>query len=311
MNRKGNTLLGILFILIGLGLIGTSVYMTLNKPKENEKEEEKKEEEEEETKKVTVVLNDNEKNKLFNLLPIEKDFYYSTGSRISPFKESKVKVTDMDKNWIQVRVAKSTDKDTRGTCTEEDNKSPGLCDFTISTKTMSNIIKNNYDIDNFELSTRFHGNFLFNCDNETFKDHYICSASGGGYTFSDEKLVDYFGLLGDSAIYKYVKADKDKDYMYVYYKYLFVDYSFDSDDDNLTAKDITFKLFTSSERKVVVSKDDLNANDYYEEDGKTSFSDKIIKEYENKMQDYKITYKIDGENYKLVSVEPIKNETKK
>lgn len=311
MNKKGNTLLGILFILIGLGLIGTSVYMTINKPKENEKEEKKEEpEEEEETKKVTVVLNDNEKNKLFNLLPIENDFYYSTGNRFSPFRENKVKVEDMDKNWIQVKAAKSTDKDTRKECSDEDKKSFGICDFTIPKKTMADIINNNYDLANFELSNRFENNFLFSCEIDDSKDHYICSTTGGGYTFSDQKLIEYFGLLGDSAIYKYVKADKDKDYMYVYYKYLFVDYFFDPDDINISAEDITFKLFTSSDRKVEVSKDELNANDYYEEDGKTSFSDKIIKEYENKMQDYKITYKIDGENYKLLSVEQVKNATK-
>ena len=276
---KASKILGLFFIFLGIVFMGISLFMTFTKPKENKesKKEEQKEEtkdEKKEEKRVTIVLSPKEQEALLNKLPIATSIYAADADDYSVFQDKAVSVSDMDKNWILVNAISSIKEEDRDTCKTGDSDKNGLCDFTVSTEKVSEIINNNYEDKEFSLIQTVQSNLKFKCTLD--KNRYICSNTGGGTI-----------------------TDGYDNYTYLYYKYAYVDFEFEDD----IAK--SFKLYTSSDETKSIS-DDIDAKKYFDSQSKKSFDERIIDEYRSKMQEYKITFKVEDKDYKLVAVEPVK-----
>ena len=298
---KRNKILGLFFIFLGIVFIGISLFMTFTKPKENkeskkEEQKEEKKDEKKEEKTVTVILSPKEQEALLNKLPIATSIYAADADKYSVFQDKAVSVNDMDKNWILVNAISSIKEEERDACKAGDSDKNGLCDFTVSTEKVSEIINNNYEDKEFSLIKTVQSNLTFKCTLD--KNRYICSNTGGG-TITDEYDQYFKYNSSTSAVYSYIKTNKDKNYTYVYYKYAFVDFTLEDD----TAK--SFKLYTSSDKTKAIS-DDIDAKKYFDSQSKKSFDERIIDEYGSKMQEYKITFKVEDKDYKLVAVEPVK-----
>ncbi len=291
----------IILLLISLVLIGYGVFYLLNNNNNsnnnnNKQESEKKEDNKEEDKLVPVNLNEEEIKKLVNIVPVSEP--YSSENEYSAFDNKKVETKDMDVNWLVYKAMIFVTE--KGTCTEEQFQLNGLCDFTLKKEDVEKSVKNLYDA-SITLPNKVDSNFLFHCTLDN--DVYACSNTGGGYVLNN--VMIYFDVVGNRTFVKYEKAEKDSKYLYLTVKFAKYEFVYDNQNLYLQPGEITFRIRKYGTGNEVIDETILNGEDYYEENASKSFDEKIYEKFGDKLTTYKLTYKIDGDSYKLVSTEPV------
>jgi hypothetical protein len=149
------------------------------------------------------------------------------------------------------------------------------------------------------LPEKIYGDVLTEC---TKKDsYYICKCANGGYATSD--MSEYFGTWsGDSTLVReYEKAQKDDQRLYLFFKFAKVDFKNITDDNQMT-----FQVYKDRFSKELITDTAFNAKDYYEQNSSKGFIESIYNQFKDKMDTYKVTYKMNGAHYILESVEPVK-----
>ena len=278
--------------------LGGNEMLGLKKAAEEPKQEEKVEEPK--NKIETVELTEEEANKLINYVP--ESTPYAPENDYSAYDSKKVNVSEMNTNWL-IYLAMQ-DVSNRGTCTTEQFNLNGICDFTLNLEDVKASVKDKYGDINIDYPQEITNNFLWRCTLDN--DVYVCSNSGGGYAASAAAI--YFKLAGTTRTFtKFQKAEKDSNNLYVYVKYAKIEAVFDElNVDTLDASGLTFRIRKYGTGNEVIDENILNGKDFYEESGTPSFYDKVYDQFGDKMTTYKITYKINGDSYNLVSVEPEK-----
>ena len=292
--KKGKAGL-IIFVILLLAAAGFALwFFVLGGNGANAKKEEKKEEKED--KPVTLKLSDEEAAKIISAVPYATP--YSNEDPYSAFDSKKLEVKDMSANWMVYNAM--TRVETKGECTTEQFELNGICDFTLKKEDVEKEFKKIYGDVKITFPDNVKDNFLWKCSLDN--DVYACSNSGGGYVANN--VSTYFNLFGSRNLIKFVKAEKDSKNLYVTVKYAGFEFVYDSNNDQLEPGDVTFRILKYGTGKDLVDETILQGTDFYEEGAK--FADKVLAKYEDKLTTYKITYKIDGGNYVLVSTEPVK-----
>ncbi len=290
----------IIILLILLAIIGFGVFYLLsnsNDNNNNNQESEKKEDNKKEDKLVPANLDETEIAKLINIVPVSEP--YSNEREYSAFDNKKVETKDMDTNWLVYKAMKMVTE--KGTCTKEQFQLNGLCDFTLKKDDVEKSINNLYGDVSITLPNKVDSNFLYHCTLDN--DVYACSNSGGGYALND--VMIYFDVVGNRTFVKYEKAEKDSKNLYITVKFAKYEFVYDTQNDKLQPEEITFRIRKYGTGNEVIDETILNGKDYYEENASKTFNEKIYEKFGNKLTTYKLTYKIDGDSYKLVSTEPV------
>ena len=301
-NNTGLIVIIVVLVLIVLLLVGYICINKLNNNKNNNQDNtstnvEGKDNDKEKVKLKTVELSDDEFQKLIGIIPMEGDTPI-TNDIYTPFDNKKLTISDMSTRWMYAKASQKVTS--KGECTQELFQLNGLCDFTLKRDDVNAMVKKLYGDINVEAPAKIDGEFLWHC---TLKDDtYSCSNSGGGYAVSEPG--SYFSK---NLIIKLEEAKKDDNNLYVYIKYARIKYEKNDYYDVKNANDIKFKLLkygTSDE--LIDGTNELIGSDFYEYPVKTTLVDKLYNEYKDKLTNYKITYKINGSDYTLVSIEPTK-----
>ena len=288
--EKKSKLPVILGLVIGLIVIGAAIiFLVLNNGNKENKEEKK------ESAPTEVKLTDEEQNKLLGMVP--ESAPYSKEKLYSPYVEKKVEVKDMDANWLVYNAMKKVTE--KGTCTKELFNLNGICDFTLKVSDVEKAFKSLYGEVTITYPEVVQDNALWKCTKSN--DLYACSNSGGG--FVSNNVIDYFDLYGSRTFTKIDKATKDDKYLYLDVTYARFEFVYDASNSELQAGDITFRILKFGMGDALVDETILNGKDYYKAGQK--FTDQIYNEYKDKLAKYKLTYAVDGSNYKLLSVEPV------
>lgn len=242
-----------------------------------------------------ISLTEGEANTLIDSVPIPSKY---VGWSDSAYLDKKVLIADMDANHLIYNAMKAT---TFGEeCNEELIKQNGSCDFTFKVDEVRETLDNLYGKDVVPLLDKIEKNLLWKCSR--VGDTYGCSVSTSKFCATN---VSYY-LRGDHFV-KYQRAEKDGNYLYLIVKFARIeaDYGGNECNEQLKPENVKIQLFKydSLEEKMVT--DTINGSKYYEEKADKTLSEKLYEEFGKKYTDYKITYKINGEHYSLVSVEPI------
>ena len=280
--------------------LGGNETLGFKKPEEAPNKEEKKEDEKEESIKE-VQLEAEETDKLISYVPEATP--YNKDRDYSAYDSKKVSINEMDANWLVYRAMQ--DVSNKGECTTEQFNLNGICDFTLQLEDVKTAVKNLYGSVNINYPNVVENNFLWKCTLDN--DVYACSNTGGGYAANE--VSQYFRLAGTTRTFtKHIKAEKDSENLYLYVKYAKMEMVFDEQNvDAISASDVTFRIRKYGTGNEVIDDNILSGSDYYEENASVTFYDKIYEQFKDKLTNYKITYKITGDNsYNLVSVEPVK-----
>ena len=147
----------------------------------------------------------------------------------------------------------------------------------------------------------------YNTDNPTWfclrkDDDYVCD-SESGYAFLGPVSL-YFEMGYDLNIRKYDKKKIDGNNLYLYVKYarVVIDAP-ESYSGDWKPEDITLKIYKYGNGSDLIAS--ANGKDFYDENPTMLLDDKLYEKYGNKFTEYKITYEKNGNNYTLVSVEPM------
>ena len=287
--EKKNNLPVIICFVIGIILIVVSLVLLITSGNKDKKEEKK------EDASTEIKLTDKEKEKLLSYIP--ESFPYSKDNHYSAYGEDKILVKDMDTNWLVYTAMQYVTE--KGECTTELFNLNGLCDFTLKVSDVEKAIKSIYGNINITYPEKVKNNFLWGCTKKD--DLYACSNSGGGYL--SNSVTEYFGLYGTRTFAKVESAKKDGNNLVLDVTYARFEFVYDSANDDLKAEDLTFRILKYGVGDALVDDTILSGKDYYNSDKK--FIDQIYNEYKDKLAKYKVTYSIDGSNYKLVSVDPV------
>ena len=216
------------------------------------------------------------------------------------FLSKKVTPEEMDINHLMYNVMQRTTKNNN--CTIEHMNANGLCDFTLKVEDVKVNLKSMYGDAISYLPNKVDGGSLWHCTLEG--DVYACSNSGGGYC-TGGPVDSYF--KENNQIVKYQRAEKEYENLYVYVKYARVEVSAPSVgcERDLTTNEVTLQLYKYGTGTEKIIKNVLNGTDYYKANDTTPLSEKLYNQFGVQFTDYKLTYKIDGVHYTLVSVEPV------
>ena len=243
-----------------------------------------------------VKLTEDKAKLLIDYVPIPSKYQ---GWKDSAYLDKKVLLSDMDKAHLIYNAMRNTTSEEG--CTEELMKQNGLCDFTYKVEDVKKSLNEIYGENAIELLDKVEDSFLWHCTR--VGEVYACSASGGGFCATN---VSYY-LHSDHYV-KYQSAKKDKNNLYLMVKFARIETDFGEADvcsESTKPENATIQLYKYDSSNKKILNDTLNGSKYYENNASKSLSDKLYEEFGNKFTDYKITYKISGEHYYLVSVEPI------
>ena len=288
-NKGVLIIIAVVFVLAICCFVG---YFILTKNNENGSGDKKKANELE-----TVNLTEEEAKVLIDVVPIPSKYQ---GWVDSAYLDEKVVLSDMNTSHLIYNAMKRTTRG--GECTEELMMQNGLCDFTYKVEDVKKSLDELYGKNKVSLIDKINDSFLWRCTR--VGEVYACSASGGGFCATD--VSSY--LDGDHYI-KYKSAQKDDKYLYLTVKFARIDTYFGDVDlclEDLKPENVSIQLFKYDASNEKIIDDTLNGSKYYEENASKTLYDKLYEEYGNQYTDYKITYKINGEHYSLVSVEPVK-----
>lgn len=290
-DKKNNVFLIIAVVIFALAICCFIGYYILTKNNENNSNNKEKSNGLEEVK-----LTEDEAKVLLGEVPIPSKYQ---GWEDSAYLDKKVLLSDMNKAHLIYNAMKRSiiGQD----CTEELMKQNGLCDFTYKVEDVKKSLNDIYGENSIELLDKVEDSFLWHCTR--VGEVYACSASGGGFCATD---VSYY--LSSDHYVKYQNAKKDKDYLYLMVKFARIETDFGGANEcseSLKPENATIQLYKDDSSDEKILSETLNGSKYYEENASKSLSEKLYEEFGTKFTDYKITYKINGEQYSLVSVEPV------
>ena len=169
-------------------------------------------------------------------------------------------------------------------------------------KKQSFLYYNHYGVGVITLPERVDGSFLFNCLKK--EDYYLCYSGGGGYVASG--ILNYLRTVegrNSILIKKYERKEETEENLYLYIKFARIDFTINNKGKNV--EDYSFRIYKYGDKTDLVENKDYYLKDYFAEHSTKTFQRVIYENFKDKMTTYKITYKIDGGNYLLSSVEPV------
>lgn len=310
--------IGLVLSLIGLILIGTSIFMSMstnndnksnNENKENtEKQENTEKKDNTEKKENTEKPVERDKNKedndlsktdlsVLNSIPRIENKKLENSKYV--FKDKKVSIDDIDAKDLYSSVIYSIIVNNSDEC---DNKEE--CDLKVSLDAVKSEIKKLYGDINKQAPNEITENSIVNC--KLNNNLYLCK-----YVESDQKelkgYVKYFYATKDYVNIKRTNSvEKVDNYMYVYEKFLNIRLESPDTMDYDSLSDYKYKIYKNTNTNDLASNDIILGSDYYKEDDTKSFQIKVIEKYIQNAQFYKHTFKLDSDNtYKWVSTEPV------
>jgi len=302
-SKKGSSVLVIFLIIIIIAMGCVIGYLVMNS-RDKETSSGNKEEQQTETEEINFAsLTEIEAQKLIGQIPIP----FALEWKDTGFLDKKVTTSDMDINHLMYIAMHNVNRQGYETCTTELTNANRLCDFTLKVEDVKSSFEKLYGT-SLSITDKVDGKFLWHCTR--VNDLYACSNSGGGYCTAGS-VYEYFGAGFGIYIRKYQKAEKDENNLYVYVKFARIEIEAPSVDEGGVAcakdwkpEEVTVKMYKYGTGDELITS--VNGKDYYEENATKILEDKLYDQFSTQFTDYKITYKINGTNYSLVSVEPVK-----
>jgi hypothetical protein len=304
MNKKIKLIIGGVFLLFGIVLIIFSIINSSNKKEEKEEE----------------VLFDNtailaklpKTNDINTLINIDANFYNKIpkiiDSKLSNsyyvYRDKKITVNDVDSKILVSNIITSIDYSSVKECPNGNED----CDFALDKETIKNKIKEYYGDIEVELNDNIEIENVVNCkNNETIYECKNASIDFKSSKYSNYLLYNYDYMNINEIVATEEKGNEICIYIHVYeiYSIARLEDTKSLDIDNLDTFKIGLYNYSNSNDKLTNKV--LLGKDYYEDDAKKTFYDKVKDKYRNNFRVFKHTYKLtENDNYVWVSTEEFK-----